>query len=29
VAAEPVCPGVWRVAGPGITEDRDCCVYLI
>lgn len=26
---EPFCPGVWRIAGPGITEDRDCCVYLI
>lgn len=29
VASEIVCPGVWRVAGPGITDDRDCCAYLV
>lgn len=27
--AEIICSGVWRVAGRGITDERDCCVYLI
>jgi glyoxylase-like metal-dependent hydrolase (beta-lactamase superfamily II) len=24
-----ICPGVWRVAGPEVTDEQDCCVYLV
>ncbi|MGB9885694.1 MAG: MBL fold metallo-hydrolase [Moorellales bacterium] len=29
MGANLICPGVWRVAGPEVTDEQDCCVYLV